>query len=51
MVPDIDSWRIVIYRHIDLLSHPYREQDIVRPPDPIQITPELLNATAFYSGI
>ncbi len=28
-----------------------RERDIVRPPAPVQITPELPTSTAFYSGI
>ncbi len=28
-----------------------RERDIVRPPAPVQITPELPSATALYSGI
>ncbi len=44
------QWSIRIKRSYAVLNV-HRERDIVRPPAPIQITPELPTATAFYSGI
>ncbi len=43
-------WSIRIKRRYTVLNV-RREQDIVRPPAPVQITPELLTATVFYLGI
>ncbi len=43
-------WSIRIKRRYAVLKG-RRERDIVRPPAPVQITPELPTATAFYSGI
>ncbi len=44
------QWSIRIKRRY-AVPNVCRERDIVRPPAPVQITPELPTATMFYSGI